>query len=124
MRLKNIVIVVNDIEKSKKFYKEVFGLMVISDFGCNVVMTEGLVLQDKLVWCNDINGDIVMPNNSVVLYFEESNLDEFIEKLKQSEWDIKFIRNIFIGPNGQRVIRIYDVDNHIIEIGEIKWNHQ
>lgn len=29
MQLKNVLIVVNDIERSKKFYKDIFGLEVI-----------------------------------------------------------------------------------------------
>ena len=33
MKLKNILFVVSDIEKSKKFYEELFGLKVITDFG-------------------------------------------------------------------------------------------
>ena len=37
MKLKNILFVVNDIEKSKKFYQELFGLRVITDFGENVL---------------------------------------------------------------------------------------
>ena len=36
MKLKNVLIVVKDIEKSKRFYYEVLGLDVISDFGANV----------------------------------------------------------------------------------------
>ena len=50
MRLKNILIVVTDIEKSKRFYKELFGLEVVVDFDGNVILTEGLVLQDKAIW--------------------------------------------------------------------------
>lgn len=50
MRLKNILIVVKDIEKSKRFYKELFGLEVVADFGENVVLTEGLALQEKNLW--------------------------------------------------------------------------
>ena len=50
MRLKNILIVVKDIEKSKKFYHDLFGLDVILDRDGNVILTEGLVLQDKTVW--------------------------------------------------------------------------
>lgn len=50
MRLKNILIVVKDIEKSKKFYKELFGLEIVADFGENVVLTEGLALQEKRLW--------------------------------------------------------------------------
>lgn len=43
MRLKNILIVVEDIERSKVFYRELFRLSVITDFGENVILTEGLV---------------------------------------------------------------------------------
>lgn len=50
MKLKNILLIVNDIEKSKKFYRELFGLEVIRDFGENVILTEGLVLQERTVW--------------------------------------------------------------------------
>ena len=41
MRLKNTLIVVEDINKSVAFYKELFGLQVIRDFDGNVIMTEG-----------------------------------------------------------------------------------
>ena len=47
MRLKNILIVTEDIERAKKFYKDLFGLDVITDQEGNVILTEGLVLQDK-----------------------------------------------------------------------------
>ena len=47
MRLRNILIVVKDIEKSKKFYHDLFGLDIILDNDGNVILTEGLVLQTK-----------------------------------------------------------------------------
>ncbi|MBQ2747048.1 MAG: VOC family protein, partial [Firmicutes bacterium] len=50
MKLKNFLIVVNDIEKSKDFYHELFGLNVVNDFDGNMVLTEGLVLQEKRIW--------------------------------------------------------------------------
>ena len=50
MKLKNIVIVVKDVERSKQFYKELFGLDVILDQEGNVILTEGLVLQEAKVW--------------------------------------------------------------------------
>ena len=52
MRLRNILIVVEDIEKSKKFYHDLFGLDVILDNEENVILTEGLVLQEKTIWKN------------------------------------------------------------------------
>ena len=45
MSLKNILIVVSDMERSKRFYHDIFGLHAVSDFGKNVILSEGLVLQ-------------------------------------------------------------------------------
>ena len=50
MKLKNILFVVNDIEASKAFYKDLFGLHVTLDMGENVMLTEGLVLQERKLW--------------------------------------------------------------------------
>ena len=50
MRLKNVLIVVNDMDRAIRFYKEIFGLQVILDQDGNVIMSEGLVLQDAKVW--------------------------------------------------------------------------
>ena len=50
MRLKNVLIVVRDMERSKRFYQELFGLDVVLDQEGNAILTEGLVLQDRAVW--------------------------------------------------------------------------
>lgn len=50
MKLKNILIVVKDIEKSKQFYHDLFGLDMILDNDGNMILTEGLVLQDEKIW--------------------------------------------------------------------------
>lgn len=44
MKLKNVLIVVKDIEKSKQFYHDLFGLNIIQSHDGNVILTEGLVL--------------------------------------------------------------------------------
>ena len=80
MRLRNILIVVEDIEKSKKFYHDLFGLDVILDNEGNVILTEGLVLQEKTIWKNFLERDIISESNSCELYFEEKNIEAF--------WDI------------------------------------
>ena len=49
MKLKNVLIVVKDIERSKKFYHDLFGLEVVLDNDGNMILTEGLVLQDKSI---------------------------------------------------------------------------
>ena len=75
--LKNILIVVSDIEQSKRFYQEVFGLRVVSDFGDNVILTEGLVLQAQKSWEQLIETDIVTGNASE-LFFAEDNMEAFL----------------------------------------------
>ena len=42
MKFKNPMLVVTDIDKSVEFYKKVFGLRVIMDFGANKTLTGGL----------------------------------------------------------------------------------
>ena len=81
MKLKNILIVTEDVERSKKFYKDLFGLEVVSDNDGNVILTEGLVLQDKNIWKSFLDREIIPENNASELYFEEKNIEAFAEKL-------------------------------------------
>lgn len=118
MKLKNILIVVSDIEKSKAFYKDLFGLDVIADFDGNVVLTEGLVLQEKKIWEIFTRQEVVCGGNDAELYFEENDIDAFLEKLENSQFEIEYLNQCIEHDWGQRVIRLYDPDRHMIEIGE------
>ena len=70
MKLKNVLIVVDDIEKSKKYYHDLFGLDVVLDNDGKVILTEGLVLQDRAIWKSFLKSDIEGKNNASELYFE------------------------------------------------------
>lgn len=118
MRLKNILLVVKNIEQSKAFYQNLFGLKVITDFGGNVILTEGLVLQEQEIWETFVERSVDFGGNDAELYFEENDMDGFLEKLKSSGWVINYVNEMMEHDWGQRVIRIYDPDKHIIEIGE------
>lgn len=118
MKLKNVLIVVKDIEKSKQFYTDLFGLHVVTDFGENVIMTEGLVLQEQTVWEGFVKKEIKLGGHDAELYFEEDNIDGFIQKLGNCNYDIEYINPCMDHDWGQRVIRMYDLDKHVIEIGE------
>ena len=116
MRLRNILIVVKDIEKSKKFYHDLFGLDIILDNDGNVILTEGLVLQDEKVW-KDVTGKEVVPeNNSCELYFEERNIEAFTEKLEKLYPESKYVTRLMTYSWGQKVIRFYDLDGNLIEV--------
>lgn len=43
MKLKNVLIVVDDMEESIRFYQEMFGLQVIVKQEGNTILSEGLV---------------------------------------------------------------------------------
>lgn len=118
MKLKNSLIVVEDIEKSKAFYRELFGLDVVTDFGENVILTEGLVLQERKTWERFIAKKVAYGGCDAELYFEENDLDFFLERLEKYGEPIEYVNELMEHDWGQRVIRIYDPDKHVIEIGE------
>jgi catechol 2,3-dioxygenase-like lactoylglutathione lyase family enzyme len=107
-------------EKSKQFYHDVLGLEVAADFGANVVLTGGLALQTLDTWIEFIqnpDSGIVLENNAGELYFEEDDITAFLEKLAAIK-DIEYVHPILEHSWGQRVVRFYDPDKHIIEVGE------
>lgn len=113
------LIVVKDIEQSKEFYRDLLSQEVIADFGANVTLTGGFALQTSESWENFIHknpSEIAYGNNDAELYFEEDDMDTFIEKL--SHFDIEYVHPLKEHSWGQRVIRFYDLDKHIIEVGE------
>ena len=117
MRLKNLLIVVEDIEKSKEFYRDLFGMHIVTDFGGNVILTEGLVLQDEKIWKSFLEKEIIPESNSCELYFEERDIDGFIEKLDKLYPSIKYVNRLMTHSWGQKVIRFYDPDGNLIEVG-------
>ena len=117
MKLKNILIVVKDIEKSKQFYHDLFGLDQVLDNDGNLILTEGLVLQDKKIWEEFLGKDIIPKNNSCELYFEEQNIEGFSQKLEKLYPSIQYVNPLMTHSWGQKVIRFYDLDGNLIEVG-------
>lgn len=117
MKYTSTLIAVKDMKKSKQFYHDVLGLNVVADFGANVTLDGGVVLQTLDTWKSFIRMDnITLPNNAGELYFEEDDMDQFCSHLKS--FDICYVYQLFEHRWGQRVVRFYDPDKHIIEVGE------
>ena len=119
MKFKNPLIVVTDLERSRKFYKEVLGLRVVADFGANITLTGGLALQTVETWLHFIDADegaVEFGGNDFEVYFEEDDFDAFIARLGRC--DIEYVHPVKEHAWGQRVVRFYDPDKHIIEVGE------
>ena len=116
MKLKNVLIVVDDMEESIRFYKEMFGLQVIMRQEGNVILSEGLVLQDAGVW-TDVIGENATPfNNMTELYFEDNDVEGFVEKLMSSDIPVKFATELAELTGGQKLVRFYDPSGNLIEV--------
>lgn len=112
------VLSVRDISRARTFYEDLFGLELYQDYGINISFTCGLSLQQEFDWLVGIPKEQVLqrPNN-MELAFEEADFDGFLEKLK-SYPDIEYLGGVLEHSWGQRVIRFYDPDGHMIEVGE------
>lgn len=117
MKLKNILIVVKDIEKSKQFYHDLFGLDMVLDNDGNMILTEGLVLQEEKIWKKFLEKEIISESNFCELYFEEREIEKFVQKLEKLYPSIQYVNRLTTHSWGQKVVRFYDLDGNLIEVG-------
>ena len=117
MELKNPMLVVTDMDKTVAFYKNVLGLQVVMDFGANKVLTGGLALQTLDTYREFIGtDDISFGGNHFEIYFEEDEFDKFADNLRNC--NVQYVHPVKEHAWGQRVVRFYDPDRYIIEVGE------
>jgi len=117
---RSVVLLVNDIEKSKNFYNFILSQKIVMDFGRNVGFEGGLAIWEKdyalnLIFQEEIKNIQVGANNAEI-YFEFDDLDGLFTRLIEEK--IKVIHPIREHPWGQKAFRVYDPDNHIIEFAE------
>ena len=117
MKLKNVLITVKDIERSRRFYHDLFGLEMLLDNDGNMILTEGLVLQDAKIWSDFLGREIIPENNSCELYFEEGDIEGFIKRLEELYPEVKYVNRLMTHSWGQKVVRFYDPDGNLIEVG-------
>lgn len=117
MKLKNPLLVVTDMDRSVQFYQDVLGLRIVLDFGANKTLTGGLCLQTEETYKAFIDADdIRFGGNDFEVYFEEDAFDTFINRLQTCH--VQLVHPVKEHAWGQRVVRFYDPDKHIIEVGE------
>jgi catechol 2,3-dioxygenase-like lactoylglutathione lyase family enzyme len=110
------LICVDDIAQSRYFYEEVLGQTVLHDFGENVSFKGGFAIHQKNHF-EKLTGKMAqMQANNTELYFEENHLDKLVPLLKKE--NVEFVHEIREQDWKQRVIRFYDPDKHLIEVGE------
>lgn len=121
MEYMSSMLVVRDMEVSKQFYTGLLGMHVTHDFGANVGLDGRLALQTQDSWADFMGKDVAgfrFGGDSYELYFEEENLDGFLAVL-QADWpQVTLAHETKAYPWGQRAVRFYDPDGHLVEVGE------
>lgn len=116
MKLKNVLVVVDDMEESVRFYQEMFGLQVIMKQEGNTILSEGLVLQDVKVWVDDIGLFTTLYSNTSELYFEDNDVEGLVDKLTSSDILVRFQNELTELGGGQKMVRFYDPSGNLIEV--------
>ncbi|AWI09100.1 VOC family protein [Ereboglobus luteus] len=125
MKLKHCtpVLFVKDAPKACQFYTKLLGFTVTLNNGdLNYMFEEGLTLwqiMDDNIVSKTLGSENIYNSESpsrFELCFETENLDAIHKRLK--EHGVKFLHEINTEIWGQRAVRFYDIDGHLIEIGE------
>ena len=107
---------VDDIEKSIEFYKDLFGLQVILKNEGNVILSEGLVLQDAGLWGKTLDETSTPFNNMMELYFEEFDIDGLLAKYESGKYSVRYVTKLTELAGGQKLVRLYDPSGNLIEV--------
>ena len=87
------------------------------DHDGNMILTEGLVLQDVKYWKQFLGAEVTGKNNSSELYFEETDIEGFVKKLEELYPETEYVNTLMTHSWGQKVVRFYDPDGNLIEVG-------
>ncbi len=117
MLLKNVLFIVEDIEKSRRFYENVLGLKIMSDLGKKLMFAGGLVLEERTYWENALHILVGFGGRDAELYFEDADVGALRKKLEESEFEVEFLEGV--GEREGDVVRFYDPDRHVIEVRKV-----
>jgi catechol 2,3-dioxygenase-like lactoylglutathione lyase family enzyme len=111
---------VSDIRASVRFYTELIGLKIEMDMGTNVILEHGITLwqiNDDHIIVRTLGADALRRGgNRFELYFETDDIDEARDLMMKHGVDR--LHEIHEESWGQRTIRVFDPDGHMVEIGE------
>lgn len=114
------LVVVEEMARARYFYEQLLGQKVKFDFGPNVTFQGDFALHLRSHFQSLLGEGQQYPTTEKAnwgeLYFETDELETLYQRL--SEARSEFIHAIREQPWGQRVMRLYDPDGHIVEIGE------
>jgi len=117
MKYKGTLIVVKDCNRALKFYSDMFGFQLLQDNDGNMELTNNLYLQESGYWEQFTKRSVIPNSNQSELYFEEPNIEQFVERLETLYPEIEYVNHLMTHSWGQKVVRFYDLDGNLIEVG-------
>ncbi len=121
IRFNNIILFVKDIEASKEFYTNILKLEIDEDMGKGLSFKSGFGLwelgNDDII-LNKIGKNNILKTRSTdfLLVFNVDDINDISSLLEKN--NIELLHDIHEESWGQKTIRFYDPDNHLIEVGE------
>jgi catechol 2,3-dioxygenase-like lactoylglutathione lyase family enzyme len=111
------LVTVSDIKQSRNFYENLLNQKVKFDFGENITFHGDFAihLQSHFEMLID-NKKVTYGGNNFELYFEFDDIEQIVRTLKDN--NVLFVHGIREQPWRQKVVRFYDPDKNMIEIGE------
>lgn len=119
MKYSGTLLAVRDINRARRLYEGLLGCVVSMDLGVYTAYTNGISLQQEETWLSFIGRDadeITYGANDAEIFFEEHEIESFFVRMRV--FDVELIHGLIEHSWGQRAVRFYDVDGHIIEVGE------
>lgn len=121
IRSEGYMLITKNIACSTRFYETVLGAKVYLDIGSHVIFEEGFSLLQEKQWRHlaglETASLTYMPHTGQ-LVFEVDNIVEFTSRQSFINGVKDIVHPLKEMPWGRRAIRFYDLDGHIIEVGE------
>ncbi|SDO07874.1 VOC family protein [Acetanaerobacterium elongatum] len=124
IKFAHTIVLVKDIEVSKRFYRDLLGQEIEKDCGAFVLFKSLFALHEAKPLCRTIYGTnefdaaagTEQGSRNLLIYFETKDPDACCQRL--AEAGVEIIHGVKKQEWGQRVFRFYDPDRHMVEIGE------
>lgn len=117
MNYRGCLLAVRDISVSKHFYEDVLHQNAVMHIGTHVTFA-GFSLQEGYAGLVGIAADrVIEQSHNFQVYFEVEDLDKAYAEMKGIS-SLRWVHEVREYPWGQRAMRVYDPDGHIVEIAE------
>lgn|SRR5690554_304109 len=120
-KLAYTILVVEDLERARKFYEEYFAQVVEVDMGKLIGFESGLALWEKgdLAQSGLDDSSVLSGRGGMELEFHTENIEELHSRLQAI--GVKMVHGVRSHPWQQKLFRCFDLDGHCIEVDEYLW---